>query len=268
MEQKNEQNNELKVYKFEATHLKKNEDGTVSDEREAIACGYAFEGDPSPRVEYNRYWDFGDGCLSLVSKDGKPVESDVDSEIAWMYDLEFNGVDIHKMVDGLDAPGKWAEVCLDDAAKTALRVTRLQELPEIDPEATIKNSDLTPAQQHRVKIDGVPLFPEGGTVNASNPKTPTLVLRPGLARELGKVWEEFIRARNGAIVNVTVDTAYHSANSVNAKLTIKAPTRKELDGALCAVGVLHPQDIEPDVVDGEGDKPTGFTATVVLTTDV
>ena len=263
-----EQKNELKVYKFEATCLKKNEDGTVSEERETLACGYAFEGDPSPRVDYNRYWEFGDGCLNLVSKDGKAVDSSVDSTIEWMYDSGFRGVDVRGMVNGLSAPGKWAEVCLGDVVKTTLRVTRLQELPEIDPEATIRDSDLTPAQQHRVKIDGVPLFPEGGTVNASDPKTPTLVLRPELGRELGKVWEEVIRVRSGAIVNVTVDTANRSADSANAKLTVKAPTRKELDGALCAVGVLHPQDIEPDVVDGEGDTPTGFTATVVLTTEV
>ena len=263
-----EQKNELKVYKFEATHLKKDEDGTVSGELETIACGYAFTGDPSPRVDYNHYWDFGDGCLNLVSKDGRAVESDVNSTIEWMNDSGFRGVDISKMVDGLDAPGKWAEVCLGDAVKTTLRVTRLQGLPEIDVEATLRDSDLTPAQQHRVRIDGVPLFPEGGTVGASNPKTPTLVLRPELARELGKVWEEVIRARSGAAVHVEVDTTYSSADSATAKLTVKASTREELDGALCAVGVLRPQNIEPDVVDGEGDKPTGFTATVVLTTEV
>ena len=265
MEQKKE---ELKVYKFEATRLKKNEDGTVSDELETVACGYAFEGDPSPRVEYNRYWDFGDGCANLVAKDGRPVDSDINSAMEWMYDSGFRGVDIRKMVYGLEAPGRWAEVCLGDAVKTTLRVTRLQELPEISPDATIKNSDLSPAQQHRVKIDGVPLFPEGGTVNASDPKTPTLVLRPDLGRELGKVWEEFIRVRCGALVHVDVDTANHSEDSANVKLTVKAPTRKELDSALCAVGVLRPQDIEPDVVDGEGSEPTGFTATVILTTEV
>lgn len=265
MEQKKE---ELKVYKFEVTCLKKNEDGTVSGELETIVCGYAFEGDPSPRVEYNRYWAFGDGCLSLVSKGGNPVDSDVNSEIALMYDTGFKGVGISKMIDRLEAPGRWAEVRLDDAVKTTLRVTRLAELPEIDPEATIRNSDLTPMQQHRVKIDGVPLFPEGGTVNASNPKTPTLVLRPNLGRELGRVWEEFIHGCKGAIVNVTVDTANCSAGSANAKLTIKAPTREELDSALCAIGVLRPKDVEPDVVDGDGDKPTGFTATVILATEI
>ena len=105
-------------------------------------------------------------------------------------------------------------------------------------------------------------------MNASNPKSPTLVLRPELEREIGKVWEEFIRVRSGAVVNVTVDTAYHDADNATAKLTVKAPTREELDGALCAIGVLRPQNIEPDVVDGEGDKPTGFTATVILTTEV
>lgn len=263
-----EQKNGLKVYKFEATRLKKNEDGTVSDERETLVCGYAFEGDPSPRIEYNSYWEVGSGCLTLVTKDGRPVDPSVDCTMEWMYDSGFCGVDIGKMVDGLDAPGKWAEVCLGDAVKTTLRVTRLQELPEIDPEATIRDSDLSPAQQHRVKIDGVPLFPEGGTVNASNPKTPTLVLRPNLACELGKMWEETIRNRCGAVVLVAVETANSSERSANAKLTIKAPTRKELDGALCAVGVLRPQDIEPDVVDGEGDAPTGFTATVILTTEI
>lgn len=263
-----EQKNKLKVYKFEATRLKKNEDGTISDERVTFACGYAFEGDPSPRVDYNDYWEFGDGCLSLVSKDGKQVDADLFSTIDWMCHEGFLGVDINKMVNGLEAPGKWAEVCLGDAVKTTLRVTRLTELPEIDPKATIRNSDLTPTQQHRVKIDGVPLFPEGGTVNAANPTVPTLVLRPNLGRELGKVWEDAIRIRCGAIVNVTVDTTNRSADSANAKLTIKATTRKELDDALRAVGVICPQDIVPDVVEGEGDETTRFTATVILTTDV
>lgn len=265
MEQKKE---ELKVYKFEVTGLRKNEDGTVSGERETLACVYAFEGDPSPRVEYNRYWEFGDGCINLVSKDERAVESDVGCAMECMYDSGFRGTDIRRMVDGLEAPGRWAEVCLGDAVKTTLRVTRLQGLPEIDPEATIRDSDLSPAQQHRVKIDGVPLFPEGGTVNASNPKTPTLVLRPELGRELGRVWEEFIRVRSGAAVHVEVDTTNHSADSVNVKLTVKASTRGALDGALCAVGVLRPQNIEPDVVEGEGGEPTRFTATVILTTEV
>lgn len=264
-----EQKKELYVYKFEATRLKKNEDGAVTDERETFACGYAFEGDPSPRVDYNRYWEFGDGCVNLVSKDGKSVDSCIDNMIEWMCDLGFRGVNIRKMLDGLNTPGKWAEVCLGDDVKTMLRVTRLTEMPEIDPEATIRDSDsLSPGQQHRIKIDGVPLFPEGGAVNASNPKSPTIVLRPELGRELGKVWEEVIHTRCGAIVNVTFDVAYHSADSVDAKLTIKATTRKRLDDALCAIGVLRPQDIEPDVVEGDGSETTGFTATVILTTEV
>lgn len=264
-----EQKKELYVYKFEATRLKKNEDGTVSDEREPLVCIYAFDGDPSPRIDYNRYWELGSGgYLSLVSKDGKAVESDISCAMECMYDSGFRGVDIGNMVDGLKTPGKWAEICLGDSVKTTLRVTRLQELPEIDPEATVGASDLSPAQQHRVKIDGVPLFPEGGTVCASDPKVPTLVLRPNLAREIGKVWEEFIRVSCEEVVTVAVDTANSSERSANAKLTIKAPTRKELDNALCAVGVLRPQDIEPDVVEGEGGETTSFTATVILTTEI
>lgn len=262
-----EQNNKLKVYKFEVTRLKKNEDGTVSDERETLACGYAFEGDPSPRVDYNRYWEFGVGCVSLISKDGKTVDSDIISTIDWVCcDEGFRGDDVRKMVDGLESPGKWAEFCLGDNTKKTLRVTRLQGLPEIDPKATISNSDLSVAQQHRVKIDGVPLFPEGGTVDAYDSTASKKVLRPNLVRELGKVWEEVIRVRSGAIVNVTVDAAI-GADGATAKLTIKAPTREELDTALCAVGVLRPQDIEPNFVEGEGDELTGFTATVVLVTE-
>ena len=263
-----EQNNNLKVYKFEGTRLKRNEDGTVSEEIEQLAYGYAFEGDPSPRIGYNCYWNFGAGCLSLISKDGKVVDQSIDNMIEWLYDQGFRGVGIGKMVDRLDAPGKWAEVCLGDVVKTTLRVTRLHELPEIDREATIRESDLSPSQQHRVTIDGVPLFQAGGTVDASNPTTPTLVLRPDLSRELGKVWEDVIRVRSGAVVNVTVDTVNSSERSANAKLTIKAPTRKELDGALCAVGVRRPQDIEPDVVEGNGGGTTRFTATVILMTEI
>lgn len=264
-----EQKKELYVYKFEATRLKKNEDGTVSDEREPLFCMYAFEGDPSPRIEYNRFWEFGNGDLNLVSKDGSVVDSDVCCAVECVCNSGFSGTDIHKMIDGLVAPGKWAEVCLGDDVKKTLRVTRLQELPEIDLEKTIRASDLSPAQQHRVKIDGVPLFPEGGAMNASDPRVPTLVFRPGLARELGKVWEEVIRGRTGAIVQVEVDAAYrHDKNGATAKLTIKAPSRKELDGALCAVGVLRPQDIEPDIVEGDGGEPTGFTATVRLATEI
>lgn len=264
MEQKKE---ELKVYKFEATCLKKHEDGTVLDERQTLACGYAFEGDPSPRIDYNRYWEFGDGSVNFVSKDGCSVDSSIDSAIAWMNDEGFSGIAIPRMVDGLEAPGRWAEVCLGDDVKTTLRITRLQELPEIDPEATIKSSDLSPAQQHRVKIDGVPLFPEGGTVNASNPKTPTYVLRPDIGRELGKVWEEHI-SLHGVVVDVTVNDVCINTSKKHVSLTIKAATRKELDLALGAVGVLHPQDIEPDVVDGDGDAATGFTTTVILSTEV
>lgn len=265
-----EQKNKLKVYKFETTRLKKNEDGTVSDERETLACGYAFEGDPSPRVDYNRYWELGDGCVNLISKDGKPVYPDVISTIDWLCCGEgFRSDDVRKMFDGLESPGKWAEACLHDNTKTTLRVTRLAELPEIDPEATIRNSDLSATQQHRIKIDGVPLFPEGGTVDVYDPTGPKMVLRPNLARELGKVWEEVIHHRSsGANVYVEVSTVNCSANAANAKLTIKASTRKELNSALSAVGVLRPQDIEPNLMEGEGDELTGFTATVVLTTEV
>lgn len=263
-----EQKNELKAYKFDVTSLKKDEDGKVSDERDTLVCGYAFEGDPSPYIEYNDYWNFGDGRINLISKDGLKIESSINSMIEVVYYNGIQGVDIRKMLDGLNVPGRWAEVCLGNDVKTTLRVTRLSGLPEIDLEASVRNSDMSPSQQRRVKINGVPLFPEGETINASNPTKPTMVFRPELSRELGNMWEELIRVRCGAIVNVTSIPTHNSINYMSMKLKIKAPTREDLDSALCAIGVLHPQDVEPDLVEGEGSEPTGFTATVILTTEV
>jgi hypothetical protein len=261
--------NKLKVYLFEGTRNKKNEDGTVSAERETFFQSYAFEGDPKPRVDYNRYWEFGDGCLNLVAEDGREISGDVSSTIEWAYDSGFRGVDIGKMVYGLDAPGKWTEVCLGDEFATTLRVTMLGDLPKVDRERTVRNSDLAPMQQHRVLVDGVPLFPEGGAIESGNPKVPTFVLRPELAKELDKMWETHIHRETRAVsVKVKVDTSYHSADSIDRKLTIEANTRSELDAALATIGVLKPEAIVPDFVSGEGDEPRRYVATVVLSTEV
>ena len=240
-----EQKQELKVYLFEGTRNKKNEDGTVSAERETFVACYAFEGDPKPHVDYNRYWEFGDGCLNLVAEDGHAVDSDVNSTIEWMYDSGFRGVDIGKLVHGIDGPGKWSEVCLGDDVKTTLRVTMLKDLPKIDREKTIRNSDLSPAQQHRVLVDGTPLFPEGGAVEAGNPRVPTLVLRTNLPNEINEVWEKYIY-----------------------KITVTAETRDDLNTALAAIGVLEPEKVAPDSVSGEGDSPYRYVATVILSTEV
>ena len=264
-----EKKDELKVYLFEATRNKKNEDGTVSAERETFVAGYAFEGDPKPHVDYNRYWEFGDGCLNLVAEDGHAVDSDVNSTIEWMYDSGFRGVDVEKLVRGVEGPGKWSEVCLGDDVKTTLRVTMLKDLPKIDREKTIRNSDLSPVQQHRVLVDGTPLFPDGGAVEAGNPRVPTLVLRPNLAEEVNAVWERYIYFKTQAVsVKVRVDTSYHSADSVCRKLTVTAETRDDLDTALAAIGVLKPEEVAPDSVSGEGDSPYKYVATVVLSTEV
>ena len=261
--------NELMVYLFEGTRNKKNEDGTISKERETFFQTYAFEGDPKPRVDYNRYWEFGDGCLNLVAEDGREISSDVCSTIDWAYDSGFRGVDVSKMVNDLDAPGKWTEVSLGDNLDTKLRVTRLESLPKIDRERTVRNSDLTPMQQHRVLVDGEPLFPKGGAVEAGNPKVPTLVLRPELAKELCDVWEKYIYYKTKVVsVKVKVDTSYHSADSIDLKLTVEAATRSELDAALAAIGVLKPEAIVPDYVSGEGDVPRRYVATVILSTNV
>lgn len=262
-----EQKEELKVYLFEGTRNKKNEDGTVSAERETFFQVYAFAGDPKPRIDYNRYWEFGDGCLNLVAEDGHEIV-DIDLAVQWAYDSGFSGVDIRKMVDSLDTPGKWTEVSLGDGFDTKLRVSRLLGLlPKVDRERTVRNSDLSPMQQHRILVDGVPLFPEGGAIEADNPKVPTFVLRPELAKELCDVWEKYIYHKTKAVsVKVKVDISYYSADSIDRKLIVEAETRGDLDAALAAIGVLKPEAIIPDYVSGEGDKPRRYVATVVLST--
>lgn len=96
----------------------------------------------------------------------------------------------------------------------------------------------------------------------------TFILRPDLADELGEVWKSYIMSCGGDLVRVTVDPTYTRDNSVNVKLTIKASTRKKLERALNAIGVLNPEKIEPDMVEGKDNETDTFTATVVLTTRI
>lgn len=262
-----EQKQELKVYLFEVTRDKNDEDGQPCGRVSPVAV-YAFDGDPAPTVEYNKYWDHGcDGNLNLTAKDQRWIENNLDSALDSVGEEGFRPQmnTIVKLVDALEEPGKWFELCLGDERNTKLRVTRLQGLPEIDVEATIENSDLNVMQKWVIHINGKPLFDEGGTINGKGSLYTTTVFRPNLLKELGRCWEELIAHRkDGLEVAVTV-VEDSSADSTVRTMRIAARTREELGRALNAVGVLRPDEVEPDVVIGRGDAPTTFVANVRLT---
>lgn len=262
-----EQKEELKVYLFEVTTDAKDETGQPCGRGAAVKV-YAFDGDPAPTVEYNKYWDHGcDGNLNLTAKDGSWIENNLDSALDSVGEEGFRPQmnTIVKLVDALEEPGKWFELCLGDERNTKLRVTRLQGLPEIDVEATIENSDLNVMQKWAIHIDGKPLFDEGGTLYGKGSLNTTTVFRPNLLKELGRCWEELIAHRkDGLEVAVTV-VEDSSADSTVRTMRIAAKTREELGAALNAVGVLRPDEVEPDVVLGRGDAPTTFVANVRLT---
>lgn len=258
---------ELKVYLFEATQDNVNEDGSKAEGRETFYKRYAFEGDPAPYVDYGKYWDYGcDGYVQLVAKDGSDIDSDLECTVEWLHDNGFRNIDIRGMAYSLDAAGKWAEVRNGDSRDSALRVTRLEKMPEIDPKATSLHSELSARQENCIKIGGVPIFPEGGTVSANDPRLETLVLRPNLREELGKVWEQAIHAKAG--VQVKVEVLDVRADRPMCKLKVTAETRPILNTALNAAGVLDPSEIEPDVVRGNADGPLAYVATVTLAAEV
>ena len=91
------------------------------------------------------------------------------------------------------------------------------------------------------------------------------MFRPNLLKELGRCWEELIAHRkDGLEVAVTVVEDFSAVSTVRT-MRIAAKTREELGAALNAVGVLRPDEVEPDVVFGRGDAPTTFVANVRLT---
>lgn len=263
MEEK-KNNKELLVYLFEVTQDALNpETEEPTGERETSFAEYAFRGDPSPVVDYGDYWTFGDGCISLVAMDGRCIESDLESVVEALSDSHygFKGSLIRELAGMLDSAGKWVETSAANR-NGKLRITRLSCLPEIDPEATIDHSDLNEMQMWRIRINGKPLFDEGGTVGGDKPSRTTVLFRPNLEKELGEVWKTFIAAKCGATVDVSVDNSDISADCVTRSLEISAPTMDDLSLALGAIGVKDPAKVKPNVVFGEGDEAKSFVARV------
>lgn len=265
-EKKNE--NPLKVYRYEVTMLRENGDKTYGPERQALRHGYAFSGDPMPCVDYGGFYNLGDGSLNIITKAGGLLDP-VEEMMVYLMDDGFSESVVRAMIDDLDEPGKWAEVSLGTKEKLKLRITRLSELPEIDPVQTVKNSELSVMQQHCIKINGVPLFKDGEFIRGANPGT-TTVLRTDIGNFINGVYERFIEVQTGKRVVVSVDHGHFSADSITRRMTVAAKNRADLDAALCALGVLKPGEIDADLTYGEvdGGGATRFVATVTFTDNI
>lgn len=265
-EKRNE--NPLKVYRYVVTGLKDNGDETYGPEHKTFRHGYAFSGDPMPCVDYGGYCYLGDGSLNLTARAGEILDS-VSQMMVFLADDGFSESVMRVMIDGLDEPGKWAEVSLGTKEKLRLRITRLSELPEIDPVQTVKNSDLTVMQQHCIKINGVPLFKDGESISGVSAGS-TKVLRTDIGDFINGVYERFIEVQTGKRVGVSVDHGYVSADNITRRLTLVAKSRADLDAALRALGVLNPEGIDTDLTEGDvdGGEASRFTVMVTFTDNI
>ena len=261
--------NPLKVYRYEVTALKDNGDETYGPERQAIRHGYAFSGDPMPCVDYGDCWSLGDGCLNLAVANTGDLLDPVDLMMVYLMNDGFSESAVRAMVNDLDEPGKWAEMSLGMKEKLRLRITRLSELPEIDPVQTVKNSDLSVMQQHCIKINGVPLFKDGEFRRDVGAGT-TTVLRTDIGNFINGVYERFIEVQTGKRVVVLVDHGHVSADNITRRMTVSAKSRADLDAALGALGVLKPEEIDVDLTKGEvdGGGATRFVTTVTFTDNI
>lgn len=270
MEKKEEKNKDpLKVYRYEVTGLKDNGGQTYGPERQSIRHGYAFSGDPMPYVDYGEYWRLGDGTLNLCVANTGDLLDPVEEMMVYLSDDGFSGSVVSVMIDNLDEPGKWAEVSLGTKEKLRLRITRLSELPEIDPVQTVENSELSVMQQHSIKINGVPLFKDGEFIRGVGAGT-TKVLRTDIGNFINGVYERFIEVQTGKRVTVSVDHGHFSADSITRRMTVSAKSRADLNDALGALGVLKPEDVDVDLTEGEvdGGGATRFVTTVTFTDNI
>ena len=265
MENKEGTDRGLRVYLFQMSYEKTNEDGAPTGERGEVEF-YGFEGDPYPVVDYGDYGRFGTGILHLYTKNGLEVLDCIDSAINYLTSsCEISVSTVKEMMCLLDRPGKWVERCLDDEDKTRVKILRQESLPEIGFEETAKNSDgLSVMQRNRIKINGIPLFPEGGVIRYSGSNPGSIVFRPNLVNELGKVWEDCIRARSGVDVCVSIGVETFAKRAI----TITARSREDLVSALGSVGVVRPNDAHVSYVSGDGNVADKFIATVYLCDEI
>lgn len=252
-----ETKNDMKAYHVTITQLKPIDPETHKrpEGRDVILDAFAFTDNlPEDCVDYGNYWEEDDGgYLELRTKDGREV-TDLNRLMEYVDDNGFRNVAVPRP-EGLNADKRWFEVPLpgsDDGR--LLRVELLDGLPEIDADRTRACSELGIMAQHRVKINGVPLFRDGDVHEGT-------ALRTDLDDVVDEMWRARIRERGGVDVSVTVVS---EAPGMNRIFTITAKSREDMRAALCALGVGQPEKITPTVEYGVGENITAVMAKVTL----
>ena len=253
----NETKNETKVYHVTITALKPVNPETHErpEGRDTVLDAFAFSGNlPEDRVDYGNYWEEDDGgYLELRTGDDREV-ADLNRIMEYVDDNGFRNVAVPRP-EGLNADKRWFEVPLPGADDgRLLRVELLDELPKIDADKTRAHSALGIMAQHRVKINGVPLFRDGDVHGGA-------ALRTDLNAVVNEMWHERIKNRGG--VDVWVEVASETPGT-NRIFTITAKSREDMRAALCALGVGQPEKIVPTVEYGVGENITAVVAKVAL----
>lgn len=146
----------------------------------------------------------------------------------------------------------------------------MAEVPEISPEKTIKESDLTDAQKHEVKINGKPLFGNGDVQSGG-----LVMLRDDLSSMIDEMWSMYVGSR---LVTMGIDPSGYSgrihvvdrpsADSMTREVEIKAG-EKTLENVLRALGCSDPSKVKiqhsEGTVDGDRMGNTVHCARLVIT---
>lgn len=247
-----------KAYRITITTLKPvdKETGKRPEGRDVVLDVYAFSGSlPEDYVDYGNYWDEdGDGYLELRTGEGREVV-ELMRAMEYVDDYGFRDAKVPRPEE-LGADRRWFEVpapgsALDDRR---LRVELLDGLPKLDANRTRADSELNIMAQHRVKINGIPLFREGDVHEGA-------ALRTDLEGVVNEMWRGRIKETCGVDVDVTVVSSTPGTNRI---FTITAKSRGDMYMALHALGVEQPEKIVPAVEYGVGDNVTAVVAKVTL----
>lgn len=250
---------ECRFYRITITALKPvdKETGVRPEGRDTALDMYAFGGNlPDDYVDYGNYWEEDDnGYLELRTDEGKEV-ADLNRAMEYVYDNGFRNVKIPSPEE-LGADMRWLEVPapFPAADDRRLRIELLDGLPKLDAGKTRADSELNIMAQHRVKINGVPLFRDGDVYEGT-------ALRPDLNNVVNEMWRERIKKHSG--VDVCVEVASGMPPISNHAFTITAKSRDDMHAALCALGVCQPEKIAPSVEYGVGENVTAVVAKVTL----
>lgn len=248
-----------KAYRITITALKPLDAGTHErpEGRDVILDVYAFSGSlPEDYVDYGDYWEEdGDGYLELRTGEGREVV-DLNRAMEYVDDYGFRDAKVPRPEEELGADRRWLEVLapFPSSDDRRLRIELLDGLPKLDAGRTRADSELSIMAQHRVKINGIPLFREGDVhVGAA--------LRTDLEGLVNEMWRGRIKEHCGVDVDVTVASSTPGTNRI---FTITAKSRGDMHMALRALGVEQPGKIVPAVEYGVGENVTAVVAKVTL----